>query len=122
MKSQYVFKKNEHYLSLIISGEYDKRDFLSYPVIILEECEKEQIHKVLIDALEVKRTDAPTMDRFLVGEAIANIVGNKIKMAVAWPGQDINRLFENVAVNRGSRVCVLDNINAAEQWLLDNKS
>ena len=122
MKSKYSFRKKDDYLYFIISGEYDKMDFLSYPVIIKDECEKENVHKLLIDALNLNGTDTPTMDRFSIGEAIANTFGNKIKMAIAWPGKDINKFFETVAVNRGSRVCVLDNIDAAEKWLLDNNS
>lgn len=53
---------------------------------------------------------------------LVNTLGNKIKLAVAWPANDINKFFENVAVNRGCRVCVHDNIDAAENWLLDDKS
>ena len=105
-----------------ISGEYDKRDFLAYLPIIKDECKKEDIYKVLFDALELKGTDVPIMDRFYVGEAIATALGNEIILAVAWPGKDINKLCENVAVNRGSRICVHASIDAAEKWLSDNNS
>jgi hypothetical protein len=121
MKSQYLLKRKEHYLYFLISGEFDKMDFLSYPMIILNECKKEDVYKVLFDALELKGSNPSTMDRFFVGDAIANTLGNKIKLAVAWPGKDINKFCENVATNRGSRVCVLDNIDAAENWLLDTR-
>ena len=122
MKSQFLFKKKQHYLYVLISGEYDKMDFLSYPVIITNECKKEHVDKLLIDALALSGTNTPIMDRFSIGEAIVNTFGNKIKMAVAWPGKDINKLCENVAVNRGSRVCILDSIEEAEKWLLDTNS
>ena len=122
MRSQYTFEKKEHYLLLVISGVYDKLDFLSYPLKIMGECEKEAVNKVLIDGLALKGTDLSTLDRFFVGEAVASTLGNQVKIAVAWPGIDINKLFENVAVNRGCRVCVLDSVEAAKDWLLDSNS
>ena len=74
MKSQFLFKKKQHYLYVLISGEYDKMDFLSYPVIITNECKKEHADKLLIDALALSGTNTPIMDRFSIGEAIANVL------------------------------------------------
>ena len=68
MKSNYSFEKKESYLSLTISGEYDKTDFLSYPKLIKDECKKEGTHKVLVNALNVTRTNPDTMERFFFGE------------------------------------------------------
>ena len=60
------------------------------------------------------------MDRFFVGEKIANVLGGKIKLAVVWPEKDINKFAENVAINRGGNICVVGDIETAKKWLLSN--
>jgi len=118
MISNYLFEPKQDYLCLTITGPYDKSDFKLYPKIILEECKKGNLNKVLINALGVSGTDVPAMDRFFIGEEISNVISSKVKIAVAWPEKDIDKFAENVAVNRGSSICVLGNINSAEKWLL----
>jgi len=88
--------------------------------IILDECEKEKKYKILINALNVAGTNIPTMDRFFIGEEIAKVIGPKIKIAVVWPEQDIDKFGETVAVNRGGFIRVLGNIASAEKWLVGN--
>ena len=96
-------------------------EFLAYPTIVKAECEKEKIYKVLINALDVIGTDAPTVDRFLIGEKIANVIGPKIKLAAVWPEKDIDKLAETVALNRGGDFYVVSNVEAAKDWLLNDK-
>jgi hypothetical protein len=118
MKSDYVFEKNDNYMTLVISGEYDKNDFLSYPKLILEKCENENVDKILVDGSNLRGTNIPTMDRFFIAENIANLLRARVKLAVVWPKEHINRFAETVAVNRGSSMIVVDTIDAAHQWLL----
>ena len=119
MKSNYSFQKKENYLLLTISGDYEKIEFLSYPTLIANECHKEKIFNVMVNALDVKMTNTPTMDRFFMGEEIAKVLGPKIKMAIVWPKKDINKFAENVAVNRGGKMNVVSDISEAEKWLLE---
>jgi hypothetical protein len=58
------------------------------------------------------------MDRFFIAENIANLLRARVKLAVVWPKQHINRFAETVAVNRGSSMIVVDTIDAAHRWLL----
>jgi hypothetical protein len=51
MKSNYLFEKHDNYITLVISGEYDKDDFLLYPKLILEKCEREKVDKILVEWL-----------------------------------------------------------------------
>lgn len=118
MKSQYVFEKKENYLLLVLSGEYDKEDFMLYPKIVAEACEKENVARVLVNCLSLKGTDVPTMDRFFVAEHIAGLLGSKVKLAVVWPKEHINKFAETVALNRGSLIKVVDSVETAQQWLL----
>jgi hypothetical protein len=117
MKSECVLEKKNGYLCFTISGEYDRAEFGSYARMFAEICEKEKIYKVLVNALGLKGTDLPTMERYLIGERIAELP-LKIKLAVAWPGQHINNFAETVAINRGGFMRVVADLETAEKWLL----
>ncbi len=118
MKSELIIEKKANFLYYTLSGEYDKNDFMLYPKMVADDCEKEQIYNVLINALKVNGTNLPTMDRYFLGETIAKLLGPKIKLAVVWPGQHINKFTENVAVNRGTQILVVSEVETAKIWLL----
>jgi len=118
MKSEYVIEKKENYLYITVSGEYDKDDFLQYPKLVSEACEKEKIYKVLFNGMNLNGTNAPTMDRYFIGESIALLLGPQIKIAAVWPGNHINKFAETVAVNRGAQILVVGDVESAKDWLL----
>ena len=118
MKSELVIVKKEKFLYYTLSGEYDKNDFMLYPKMVADDCEKENIYNVLINGLKVNGTNVPTMDRFFLGETIANLLGSKIKLAIVWPGEHINKFTENVAVNRGTQLLIVGDFETAKEWLL----
>jgi hypothetical protein len=120
MESEFSFAKKENYLLMTVTGVYAKEDFMAFADIILHGCEKENVKKVLLDAHNVSYTDLSTMDRFYIGENIANVIGPKIKLAVLLPKEHINKFAENVAVNRGGKVFVSHLIEEAEDWLQNN--
>ncbi len=120
MKTQYVVKKRAGYLYVIVTGEYSQEEFLSYPKIVADECAKANMNKVLVNALSLAGANVPTMDRFFAGENIAKHFGAKIKLAVAWPKEYIDKFTETVAVNRGAMVLVVGDVETAEKWLLEN--
>ena len=117
MKSTYLFSKNDGYITLAMSGEYHKDDFMTYPDLILAKCEKEHIGKVLVDGSNLSGTNVPVMDRYFIAENLANLLRFKVKVAVVWPKEHITRFAENVAVNRGSSMIVVDSMEAAHKWL-----
>ncbi|MEO6548210.1 MAG: hypothetical protein ABIN94_09430 [Ferruginibacter sp.] len=119
MQSNYLFENKRDYLYLTIDGIYNKEEFISYPKIISDECVKENISKVLINALNVKGTDVSILDRFSLGVQIAEVLSSKIKIAVIWPEKDINKFAENVASNRGGFIFVCGNVTEGENWLLN---
>lgn len=118
MKIVHSLEKKIDYLYFTISGEYNRADFTSYAALILKECGKHDIYKVLVNALQITGTDLSIMERYIVGEAVAQLFPSTIKLAVVWPEEDINKFAETVAVNRGVFVRVFPNIAAAEHWLL----
>ena len=118
MKSEVTIEKNPGFLQLTLTGEYDRNEFLSYPEMVATACKKEGVNKVLINALNLNGTNVPTIDRFNMGETIATLLGPKIKLAIVWPKEHINKLTETVALNRGGRINVVDDMETAQNWLL----
>lgn len=118
MKSEYTMEKRSNYLYFTLSGEYDKEDFLLYPKLVAAACEKEKIYKVLFNGLNLKNTNPPTMDRFIVGENIALILAPMIKLAAVWPEEHITKFAETVAVNRGTEFLIVGDLETAIEWLL----
>jgi hypothetical protein len=71
--------------------------------------------------LDVEGTDVSVMDRFILGEKVAELLSYKIKAAVVWPENDITKFAETVASNRGGKLIVVGNEDDALKWLLADK-
>ena len=120
MKYEFSIEKRAGYLYCKIPDRpYDRKAFISYAQRILQESEKANITRILVDGLDVKGADLSTMERYFIGEKVAEVFAPKIKLAVAWPEKHINRFAETVALNRGGYMHVVATIQAAEKWLLN---
>ncbi len=120
MKSHYSIEKRPGYLYMVVSGEYDLSDFKEYFKIVMERCEKEKIFKIIVNNLDVKGTDIPMVHRFVLGEEIARVIGSKIRGAVVWPTNDVDRFTETVAKNRGGNMQLFGDLESAEHWILSD--
>ena len=117
MKTKYSIELRRDYLYFTITGEYDRREFFLHAELLSRECQKEKISKILVNALQMLGTNLTTMERYLVGEKIAEMFPT-IKLAVAWPEKDIDKFAETVATNRGGFIQVVPDVETAEKWLL----
>src|SRR4029079_2128394 len=117
MKIKYSIERRKDYLCFTITGEYDTNEFKSHAEFLARECQKEKISKILVNALQMSGTNLTTMERYLVGEKIAEMFPT-IKLAVAWPEKDIDKFAETVAINRGGFIQVVPDVETAEKWLL----
>ncbi len=117
MKSKYTFEKKSDHLQMKISGEFDESVFNSFPTIILTKCQELEMKKVLVDTLSVDYLKLSVLNRFFLGEELAEKTRGKLKIAIVVPSQYINKLLETVAINRGASVFVIDTVEDAKQWL-----
>ena len=118
MHSTYTFKNKVHFLVMSIDGVYDYWDFIKYPKIILRKCQSAQVYKVLVDLIPVSYTDLPTIELFFLGETMAEILRDKVKLALVWKGNEQEQFLELVATNRAANMRVFDSVKIAEYWLL----
>lgn len=83
---------------------------------LVEACERLGRDRILVDCTEVSPA-RNEMDRFHTGKAIAATLGSRFKMAVVL-GFPTSRFTEDVAVNRGARMQLFQDREAALTWLL----
>jgi hypothetical protein len=84
MKSTHVIERKVEYLYMTVSGKYSLQDFKFYVKIIRDKCEKEQIFKLLLNALDIEGIDIPTIERYFMGIEVAEQLKFKIKLAIVW--------------------------------------
>jgi hypothetical protein len=102
-----------------ITGSYIFHDFIQMPEIILQACESQGIYKVLLLGDDLKNTNGSTLDRFFIGEKIAEVLRSKVKLAVVWPPDHMDKLTESVAVNRAAYMRMFVEPKEAKKWLLN---
>ena len=121
MYSRYSFTKNKEYLVMVISGKYNYWDMIKYPKIIRNQCLKERIFKVMVNATELNVGEMPIVEQFFLGEHIADVLRDHIKLAVVWQGLYHSRFLQSVATNRSALLRIFRSVKNAEIWLLHDK-
>ncbi|MCX2719493.1 hypothetical protein [Lentiprolixibacter aurantiacus] len=118
MNSTYAFKNKVQFLVMSIDGIYDYWDFIKYPKVILRKCQSAQVYRVLVDLIPVSYTELPTIELFFLGEIIAEVLRDKVKLALVWKGKEEEQFLEQVATNRAANMRIFDSVKIAEYWLL----
>ena len=118
MKINILFENKEDYLYSEVSGDFDATEIMSYIQIVKNKCDEENARKVLISFMGLNGTIDQEIDRYYLGEAIAQIIGYKIKIALVWYERNINKFAETVAVNRGADFRVFSDFGTAKKWLM----
>lgn len=104
-----------------ISGDYHYWDLIKYPKIIRNHCLKEKIFKVLVNTRELEIGNMPIVEQFFLGEHIAEVLRDHIKIAIVWHGLYRSRFFQSVATNRTALLRVFRSVKNAEIWLIHDK-
>ncbi|MBW8888822.1 MAG: hypothetical protein JF616_13790 [Fibrobacteres bacterium] len=109
----------EGYVRFRIQGEYDAKDLEGMILPMLEEVVRQGFMRAYIDITQVTG-ELPDFDRFTLAESFARHWGAKRRAAIQvdTARQRINKLFENVAVNRSAQVRVGDQPDALLAWLM----
>ena len=115
--SQVTFEARERYLLVRVSGPFDVSAAREVMVTIKQQAQAGGFTHILVDALGIT-APARDLDRFLVGEALAQLLPHPFKVAVLYKAEWINKFAENTAVNRGAAVLVCSQEAKALQWLL----
>ena len=106
---------------MTITGNYNYWDVIKYPKIIRNQCLKNRIFKVLVNASELRVGDMPIVEQFFLGEHIAEVLRDHIKMAIVWKGLYHSRFLQSVATNRSALLRIFRSAKNAEIWLVHDK-
>lgn len=97
-------------------GNYGVEDMSNFIDNVRIAADEAGCHRVLMDCRRFKgrMTEA---DRFEGGQHIARAFGSRVKAALIMPSNQITRLGQLAAVNRGARFFVTDSETEATAWL-----
>ncbi|HEX2697253.1 MAG TPA: hypothetical protein VHM28_06050 [Anaerolineales bacterium] len=111
-----TFENRGNYLFVEIAGLYSLKLILSTIQKISDNCQHDNLGKVLVDLRELEG-DLSIIDRFEIGVEVARVIGPKIKVAAVARRSIINYMAETVAVNRGANLKVFSEMGKALNWL-----
>jgi len=118
MGSRYTLEEQQGYLVMRISGPYDYWDFLQYPDLIRKCCESAGVYRILVDVVAVTYAELPTIELFFLGEKVAEVLRDQIKIALVWHGDTKDNLLQMVAANRAASIRIFETTETAALWLL----
>lgn len=104
------------YLSISAEGRLSYADLSCLFDRVKVESEKNAHQGVILDVSKIAGT-IPLMDMYALGEHCSIVWVLSFRVALISPGVEIFRFFETVARNRGVQIAVVQNQDAAMEWL-----
>jgi hypothetical protein len=118
LKCTYFIEIKGAYLHFKVDGLYHFQDFIKFPKIILKHSKATGINRTLFNGSLLKNSDISIIDRFFLGEMIAEVLRNKVKLAIVWPTKDRTKFIEIVTANRAAHIKVAVSAQTALRWLM----
>ncbi len=101
MSFEIVIEIFPEYVRLTATGEHSLVDLFEFIDRIKFEADNAGRDRALIDSRKIEGIMSEA-DRFLAGQRIAEVLGPRLKAVVIMPAQQITKLGELTAVNRGA--------------------
>ena len=112
-----AIEADERYLRVTAKGTYGFGRTRRLIHAIRESSDRHQLRHVLVDLSSVTGIP-PDIDRFEIGEHLAQVFGSTHTLAIIGRKESVNRLAETVAQNRGMALRVFFTEQEALSWLL----
>jgi hypothetical protein len=118
MAPQLKIEDRGSHLLFTLGGAWSAAQAVQFVESIGRRCDETLHHCALVDITGVV-TRLQEFERFILGQRIAaRLPGGAYRMAVVARPDQITKLTENVAVNRGADVMVTSDVAEALRWLL----
>lgn len=111
------FINEPNYLRVNMSGNWTAPNAETAFKTIQEEADKRGVRLLLFDGRKLPQSPGD-MTRFCSGQSLAKYLPTPYRIAIWRKPEQVDRLLENVAVNRGARVQVFASEEEAVKWLL----
>jgi hypothetical protein len=109
---------NADYVTITATGEYSQREMFEFISHCRAEAGANERERVLIDCSELK-IKISEVERFEGGQMFARLFGPDFKVALILPAEQITKMGEMAANNRGGRLLVTPSHDEAIAWVLD---
>ena len=114
------FSLDPLYLRVTTVGEYAFDELFGLLDRIRDEASRAGRRRILVDSLQLMGALSEA-ERFQGGKRIAETFGPETKIAWLMQDQNITKLGEMAAVNRGAKLLVVSSESEALEWLLDEE-
>lgn len=109
-------ERRNGYLYLKYSEPYLFERYIAISKQVYNICLTENYSKVLVDILDMPGK-IKTMDRFTIGVEGTLIFRGKVKIAILYRTEEIDKFAETVGVNRGLNGRIFSDMDQALTWL-----
>ena len=116
MNTEFVVTRNAGYLLIKVTCDYSLPTGQAIIDRVLAESQKYKENNILLDMREVNGS-IPGLDRYELGEFASIRWKQPLRVAIIGKAEEINKFFENVAVNRFVRTFVVPDLHTAVEWL-----
>ncbi len=114
---KFAIEANREYLRVTAKGTYGFGRTRRLISVIRESSDGHQLRRVLVDLTGITG-QPPDIDRFELGERLAQVFGSTVTVAIIGRKESVNRLAETVAQNRGTALRVFFTEREALSWLV----
>lgn len=114
---KFAIEADREYLRVTAKGTYGFGRTRRLISVIRESSDGHQLRRVLVDLTGITG-QPPDIDRFELGERLAQVFGSTVTVAIIGRKESVNRLAETVAQNRGTALRVFFTEREALGWLV----
>jgi hypothetical protein len=114
---KFAIEADREYLRVTAKGTYGFGRTRRLISVIRESSDVHQLRRVLVDLTGITG-QPPDIDRFELGERLAQVFGTTHTLAIIGRKESVNRLAETVAQNRGTALRVFFTEREALSWLV----
>jgi hypothetical protein len=114
---KFAIEADREYLRVTAKGTYGFGRTRRLISVIRESSDGHQLRRVLVDLTGITG-QPPDIDRFELGERLAQVFGSTVTVAIIGRKESVNRLAETVAQNRGTALRVFFTEREALSWLV----
>jgi hypothetical protein len=125
MNWQTSYQNNTQLIELTYSGSVTQVELAKSAQAALDLAQQHGTYKVMTDCTAIQAGHS-LADLYFLSDWLITMKAHRLKEAVIMPTEaassEMARFWETTCINRGLRVRVFDQREAAERWLLDSPS
>lgn len=106
------------YVEISATGQYSPLEMFEFISHCRSEADRHERDRVLIDCSELD-IRISEVERFEGGQIFARLFGAEVKVGLLLPADQVTKMGEMAANNRGGRLIVTPSRSEALAWLLD---